>query len=230
MKKGRFRLSRGQRTLLNMILCALLLAGMWGIAGYPLPTAEMEFRRMERTHLVPPGEIVLATSRESRDRMVSSGQDESVYTRDGTELHLRGRWLVSLGKDCAAVAMVGRENWNRIFSCLPLNEEGPTLLPFPAGYGYWYTLEKEYTCHNAAPVLLVNVPEGTARAEIAIRSAAGVSIGPGLELDSGVWLLMPDNQTLEAEWDERSDYTLTLCREDGSLLLEKDGSFDRARP
>ena len=38
-----------------------MLAGLWlwGMAGYPLPTVEMEFRRLERQKLLPASQILL---------------------------------------------------------------------------------------------------------------------------------------------------------------------------
>ena len=46
-----WRLSRGKRLALNLVIIAVAGAWLWGLAGYPLPTAEMEFRRLERASL-----------------------------------------------------------------------------------------------------------------------------------------------------------------------------------
>lgn len=51
------RLSRKKRTVLNLTVSGVLLLTAWAILGYPLPTAELEFRRLERESLCPPSEI-----------------------------------------------------------------------------------------------------------------------------------------------------------------------------
>lgn len=53
-----WRLSRGQRTLRNLLLGALLLTLVWGLAGWPLPTGELEIRRLEREYLMGSTEVV----------------------------------------------------------------------------------------------------------------------------------------------------------------------------
>lgn len=51
------RLSRGWRTVRNLAVVLACLYGLWAWADYPLPTAELEFRRLERQNLLPPSEI-----------------------------------------------------------------------------------------------------------------------------------------------------------------------------
>ena len=51
------RLSRGGKLAVNLILTALLLVYAWGLADYPLPTAELEFRRLERASLEGPSDL-----------------------------------------------------------------------------------------------------------------------------------------------------------------------------
>lgn len=51
------RLGRGWRTVRNLAVVLVCLYGLWAWADYPLPTAEMEFRRLERQNLLPPSEI-----------------------------------------------------------------------------------------------------------------------------------------------------------------------------
>ena len=220
--KRHWKLSRGQQTVRNLLLAALLLTLRWGLAGYPLPTAELEFRRLERTHLLPPGEIVFTAEGTSGHRV-----DQEVYAADGTQLYLRGRWYVSLGEDWTAVALVERPSWDRLFQAYSLDPEGATLLNFRSGYGYWREeapgLQK--VTHNFFPLLLVEVPKETARAEITVTKD-GVSVtGPGWDMGKGVWLLTPDNQVLPYRSDAERSYTLRLYREDGSLLLEKSGTL-----
>lgn len=51
------RLSRGWRIVRNLALTLVCLYALWARAGYPLPTAELEFRRLERKNLLPCSEI-----------------------------------------------------------------------------------------------------------------------------------------------------------------------------
>ena len=97
--KKRWKLSRGKRTIINLVLSALLLVLTWGLMGYPLPTAELEFRRMERTHLLPRSEIVLSNGTRSGEGLQVSREDGAVLALDGTELYLRGRWMAGVLED-----------------------------------------------------------------------------------------------------------------------------------
>ena len=54
-------LGRKGKILRNLLLTAVFAACIWGLYGYPLPTIDMEFRRMERRHLLEPTQIVLRT-------------------------------------------------------------------------------------------------------------------------------------------------------------------------
>ena len=120
------RVSRGRRIAFNLFFTVLLLGLLWAREGYPLPTAELEFRRLERASLTPPGELVFASDQKSKDLLNVSSSHRSVYALDGTELHLYDRWFVSLGEDWAAVALVGKEVWDRELNVYPLEPEGPT--------------------------------------------------------------------------------------------------------
>lgn len=51
------RLSRGWRIVRNLAVVLVCLYALWVRAGYPLPTAELEFRRLERENLLGRSEI-----------------------------------------------------------------------------------------------------------------------------------------------------------------------------
>ena len=51
------RLSRRWKIIRNLALTLVCLYALWAWAGYPLPTAEMEFRRLERQSLMPPSQV-----------------------------------------------------------------------------------------------------------------------------------------------------------------------------
>ncbi len=72
------RLGRGGRTVRNLLLALALAALVWGQYRYPLPTAELEFRRMERRYLVGPGEMQGIFS-------VDGEQDQCVIGTEGDE-------------------------------------------------------------------------------------------------------------------------------------------------
>lgn len=226
-------ISRGKKIAINLFFIAFFLLLIWMCAGCPLPTAELEFRRMERASLTPPGEIVFASDQKSKDLLNVSSQDRSVYALDGTELHMRNRWFVSLGEDWAAVAVVGKEVWDRELNVYPLKKDGPTLLTFLGGYGTGYWVSQTATpgggqwfdYHNFVALLLVNVPEEAERAEITFQTAKGVCTGPGWDLGGGVWLLTPDSEMLDPRLEEERPYTVSVYGTDGVPLWEQDGIF-----
>lgn len=55
--KNRRKPRRGVRILRNILIGLLLIPVIWAMLDYPLPQ-EMQFRRMERTNLMPESEIV----------------------------------------------------------------------------------------------------------------------------------------------------------------------------
>lgn len=235
------RPTRGQKTAGNLLFGLALAALLWGMAGYPLPTAEMEFRRLERTNLLPRSEIVFATPKFYRSDLAASGSDRTVTALDGTELTLRGRWFVGVAEDQAAIARVGKSKWDRSIRAVPLAEEGPTLLPLTdrngnGTYGYWVEegpMEGgyRYDYHGFSPLLLLNVPEKTARTEVSITDEEGTPrLGTGWDLGDGKWLVgfETENGGYDIGWYLGLPYTLRLYRADGSLLLEQAGTIPGA--
>lgn len=78
--KKRWKLSRGQRTVRNLLLTVLLLALIWGLAGCPL-SGELEIRRLEREYLAGGTEVVLVHR-----------------TKDGVALLTEGDSWITVGK------------------------------------------------------------------------------------------------------------------------------------
>ena len=226
-------MSYPKRLAFHLPIYALCLLLIWLCSGYALPTAEQEFRRMERTNLLPPGEIVFAANEKSGDLLYTSWSDRSVYALDGTELHLRDRWFVSLGESHAAVGRVENADWDRDLWWVPLEESGPTLLPFQVGgydgSGYWATVDYSYvtayTYYNFFSLLLVNVPAEAARVEITVEQEGISTTGPGWDMGGGVWLLTPDD-SLPYDPNIKRTYTYRLFRADSSLLLERSGIIE----
>ena len=79
MRKRTFPLRRGGRTAVNFTLSVLVLLYFWGAAAYPLPTAEMEFRRMEQNQLLRPSRTV---------RTFSAGGNRWFWSAEHGVLHL----------------------------------------------------------------------------------------------------------------------------------------------
>lgn len=73
----------------NLVLIALFLWMTWIALGCPLPTAELEFRRMERTHLLPASEIQGKFQTPEQREVIIGTQKDLVVLYDGTDLY---RW------------------------------------------------------------------------------------------------------------------------------------------
>ena len=242
MKKGwrqwKSRLTYRTKIAGSLLATLVLLFGLWAYYDYPLPTAELEFRRLERTNLLPRSEIVLAPPT-YRSYLTVSKEDRTFVARDGTELMLRGRWFVGVTEDRATAALVGES-----ISTVPLAETGPSLVPLivdrsgeHAG-GYWVEegpMEGggyRYDYHNFSALLLLNVPEETARTEMSVTDEEGTPrLGTGWDLEDGRWLVGFEEEGVGDRiigWCLDQPYTLRLYRADGSLLLEQSGTIPRA--
>lgn len=71
--KLHWKLTRGQRTLRNLVLGALLLTLIWGLAGYPLP-GELEIRRLEREYLMGSTQVVCKHRTEDSVTLLTEGE------------------------------------------------------------------------------------------------------------------------------------------------------------
>lgn len=233
------QISRGKKLAVNLALCAFLLVLIWSRFGYPLPTAELEFRRLERTHLLPQSEIVFSNGARSEGRRVSKS-DGSVFALDGTELYLRGRFVADAREEWAVLACLDR-SYNSFIREVPL-DGGPVLAPLvPHDWyldtnGYWVTEgpgetpEGEpayvYEYHNFSAFLLFGAPEETVRAELAVRDGGAERTGGGWALENGLWLLgVEDGKARDKARDLVSEipYTLRLYDASDTLLAERSG-------
>lgn len=101
--RSRPRLSRGWKIVRNLAVTLICLSVLWAWAGYPLPTAELEFRRLERQNLFPPSEL--------------QGVFRGIYQNRWTGYGVLEDWVV-----------VGHESYGQL-ECWPREESGPTLFP-----------------------------------------------------------------------------------------------------
>ena len=211
------RLGRGGRTVRNLLLTAALVLMIWGQYGCPLPTAAMEFRRLEGQYLLPRSEIVY------QSRIWRSGVHE-VETRQGT-LSMFAPLVVGVSKDqVRAAAVYGPRSLLEVFpleaGITPVPVRG-TLVDDPGDMWVW-------------SVLFLNVPEGAVRGELDLeggrarreeerafvqRKAAGYDLG------DGIWLFPMDTpeESFPRDWYTGASYTLRLYGGDGALLLEREG-------
>jgi len=217
LRARRPRLGRGGRTARNLLLALALAALVWGQYGCPLPTAELEFRRLERARLMPRSELAFLAPKPKN----------LLETADGTELELLDPVAVGLGTDWAAVGYrlrtEGRWDTLKVF---PL-EDGPSLVPV------WRSLLNVTGGGGddlifAAPVLVVRVPEEAAGGRLALDTVYQEREfhreSPLWKLGEGLWLAAVDNPKdigYSDNWFAGADCSLTLYRADGSLLLER---------
>lgn len=72
------KLSRGWRIVRNLAVALVCLYALWARAGYPLPTLELEFRRLERENLLGRSEIQGILKENNINRIVFGTQGDQV--------------------------------------------------------------------------------------------------------------------------------------------------------
>lgn len=239
--RGRPRLGRRGRIVVDLLASVLAACLLWAAAGFPLPTAELEFRRMERTHLMPRSEIVFTNGAGNGDTLWLSRGDSfsgwSVFALDGTELHLQGRWVAGTREERAVLARLDG-NFSVSFIRASSLDGGPALAPLARSdrylhhNGYWVsrgpgeTPEGHpaygYEYHNFSAFLLFGAPEGTARAELTVRDGGVERAGGGWALENGLWLLGVEDGPAR-ELVSEIPYTLRLYDASDTLLAERSG-------
>ena len=247
--EGKLCLSRGKKLVFNLVIIALAGVWLWGLAGYPLPTAEMAFRRLERQCLVPRSELVFAATEPEHYEFVVSPNDKTVTALDGTKISMENWQFVGVTEHVAVVAEVERRGLERYGSGLKgyARDGNPLLLPLGGSRwsplrGYWVTEEEEngqaaYTYHEMTPLVLLDVPEEARRVELSLELHTGVETLPYetealpyeavcWDMGGGVWLVGAFRED-EARPDRFAEgsYTLRLYDEAGTLLLEREGAI-----
>lgn len=96
--EGKIHLSRGKKLALNLVLIAVAGLWLWGLAGYPLPTPELEFRRLERTSLEERSELVF----------LSRGEGQRFQVDENTWVCLDRPGAVGVLEDRAMVGVATR--------------------------------------------------------------------------------------------------------------------------
>ncbi len=209
------RLGWGKMLVINLALCAFLMVLIWSRFGYPLPTAEMEFRRMERTHLLPRSEIVF-----------NSGKDGPLRWRDLPELDFGRDDIVIGARDGYACVYKPEYNIVKTYHLA----EGTTPVPMYHVTARW--MPSPGTIRAGIPLMFLQTPEEAEQAmvEINAKDSGGKDLryrGEGWRLAPGQWIFAAaPGDSFSGDWYAGGSYTLTLCRADGSLLLEKNGTLE----
>lgn len=226
---------RGWRVFRNLLVAALMFGALggflWVREGYPLPTAELGLRRLERQNLLAPSEIVW-TAREGERLDLWEGtavwmdQSVAVGVRDGLALvgRAQGGWTV----------------WGAGLSVFPVGE-GTSPVPLPrttlSGIREEWDGETPYGVPvSAGPMLFLQMPEEAVRGTLEIWEEQpgedGARTAP-LEcrlhpLEAGIWLAALEAEVTAVDaWQPYlgAPYTLRLYGEDGGLLLEQRGTI-----
>ena len=237
----KIRLSRGKKLALNLVIILLAGGWLWGLAGYPLPTLEMEFRRLERQYLAPRSELVFAVTEPEHYGFVVSPNDKTATALDGTEISMENWQFVGVTEHLAVVAEMAQKGVGGYDSGLEryVRDGTPLLLPMGGSQwsplrGYWITEERKvgevnYIYHGMTPLVLLDAPEETQRAEVSLELYTGEEILPYeavcWDMGGGVWLVGAFRED-EARPDRFAGgaYTLRLYDGAGVLLLEREGN------
>ena len=222
---GKLPLSRGKKLVLNLVIVALAGLWLWGLADYPLPTAELEFRRLERASLEERSELVL-----------SLDGDMDVQARNGTEFSFTRPMMVGATEDRVLVGYSNRID--RPFDMLRRYEweDGPTLVPLYPNMVNWVDAAQNGAAGDwnrllESPLLLAGVPQEavTGTLELTVLDLEGRSYPqecPVFELGEGIWLtsVKAPWDVYSSNWCEGGTYTLRLYDQAGDLLLEQEGT------
>lgn len=224
--EGKLHLSRGKKLALNLGIIALAGVWLWGLAGWPLPTAELEFRRLERASLEERSELVL-----------SLDGDMDVQARDGTWFSFTRPMVVGRREDRVLVGYS-----NRIDDPFDMlrryeREDGPAPVPLYPNMVNWVETGRSGAEEDGfhafeSPLLLAGVPQGTASGtlELTVLDLEGRSCPqscPLFDLGEGIWLACADPpwEVYSSGWCEGGTYTLRLYDQAGKLLLEREGTI-----
>ena len=202
------RLGRRGRIVRNLLLASVAVVLVWGIQGYPIPSEELAFRRLEQRYLLPSSEIVY-----------QSGEMGVLEGENGLRLGVKGQWVVGVREN----RVVSAADLNAIggLDCYPYQQSVPT--PVPA-YGARAIESRPGWLQSAVPVLFLDVPAEAARAELEITGDEGRYSGSGWPLGEGRWLFAANpGSSFSGSWCQGADYVLRLYGADGVQLAVHTG-------
>lgn len=221
MKKLRFlpKLGRGGKTVRNLVLVASLALVIWAQYGCPLPTLEMKFRRMERTYLLPPSEIVLSTGRITVAHSHEPYDPVPKVTREQ---------VLGLGEDYAVAFWQhsSLRGANELVCWSFAEQEGQVKLA-PLLHAVSDTRGEDWPeRESCVAVAALKLPEGTARGEMIVEAQEGIyqEESEVLEHDLCLFAFQSRLDSYSFDWVQGLPYTLRLYDEAGKLLLEQTGT------
>ena len=219
------RLSRGQKTAVNLAVIAVILLYGWGLSGYPLFSPDLEFRRLERQYLMPQSEIVFSAT----PGLFSSSVELEL---NGETVTLRDTWRVGAGESWATVMGYYRKYSDmKSFYCYPRGD-GPDPVPLPSGYLLAYQRDQGFT--SLLPLLFLDIPREAVRVEVEIdiEETPCHRAGEGTNQGNGVWLFgleTPEEGGWSDRWYEGASYILRAYAQDGALLGRWTGTVPEAK-
>lgn len=217
--KSRIRFSRGKKLGLNVLLIMLVSLCLWGMVGYPLPTLEMEFRRMERTYLLPPSEILLSTGRitvahshEPYDPVPKVTQEQILGLGDDYAVAF---WQNSSRRGASELVCWSFEEQEGQVKLAPLI----SLISDTRGEDW---PERE----SCVAVAALELPQGTARGEMTLEAEEGIyqEGSEVLEHDLCLFAFQSRLSSYSYDWVQGLPYTLRFYDGAGELLLEQRGT------
>lgn len=231
MKKSTIlpRLSRKGKILRNLLLAAVALYSIWAVGGYcPMPTEEMELRRLERQNLLGPTEIILHIPDEARwvtgrvDGVMKSVMVEQFQAQ-----------FVGLGDGYAVAAAVHPfSNSGTMFAYWPLDRQPGEikLIPLYTIFGDWRggeeRLRNDRNQRQVCGIAIPELPAGTEKAELFIWDGDEEYRDWGSWEEPGCWLFGFQNRDsyFGSDWLQGLPYKLVVYSEDGMELARQEGT------
>ena len=194
------KLSYKQKTLRNIVMMILLFVFVWMNEDCSMPTAEMNFRRLERRLLLGGSEIVLR---------IPGGTGDEIFVSRG-ETHI----LVAEA-DRRDTAMIGYWSLGELLE----------IKLFPVGtYAY---MEETGTVRAVRGAAALDMPEEAHRAELFVECEGTVYRAEGEKQGNGVWLFsLVEMYILDSLVGE--PYELLVYNAQNQPLLRQEGVFPKS--
>lgn len=221
MKIRRFfpKLGRGGKIVRNLVLAAGLALVIWAQYGCPLPTLEMEFRRMERKNLLPASEILLTTGR------ITVAHSHEPYN---PVPKVTQEQILGLGEDYAVAFWQSSSlrGANELV-CWPFEEQPGQVKLAPLLYAVSDTRNEDWPeRESCVAVAALELPEGTVRGEMIVEAEEGIYQEESEVLEHNLCLFAFQSRlsSYSFGWVRGLPYTLRLYDAAGELLLEQTGT------
>lgn len=215
-------LSRRAKLCRNLLVGAALLTLFWGLKQFPLPTIDMEFRRLERSCLVEPTQIVLRTGRITGSHSHEPYDPVPKVTREQI-LGLGEGYAVAFWRHPFAPGANKLVCWS--FEEQPGQVKLAPLISFISDTRGEDWADRE----SCAAVAALELPEGTVRGEMTVEAEEGIYQEESEVLEHGLCLFAFSSRlsSYSGGWVQGLPYTLRFYNEAGELLLEQTGTVPR---